>query len=69
MAVEDETDPVSAQTDLDIEADGKDIVPKQQELDDSSSDEANSETQAGVKKIEATTAVWSNTHLILAYVL
>lgn len=36
---------------------------------ESDSDEISADAQAGVQKIEAITKVWSNTHLIVAYVM
>jgi hypothetical protein len=36
---------------------------------DSDSDSVDGSAQAGVQKVEATTSVWSKSHLIAAYIL
>ena len=36
---------------------------------DSDSDSVDSSAQAGVRKVEATTSVWSKSHLVAAYIL
>ena len=48
---------------------GKGDVQVHGSQSDSDDESVNKDAQAGVQKIEATTSVWSKTHLILAYIL